>query len=334
MTPRDRPLVTLAVLAFNQQEYIEVSIRAALAQTYSPLEILFSDDCSTDESFARIEALAAGYSGPHAIRLNRNPDNLHIGAHIQRIADLAGGELIVINAGDDVSEPGRVERLVVAWMSANPRPDLLHSDTRRLSPEGELGAVMKPAELLRANPSALELALSGEGVIGATQAWSRALFDRFPPLGGHIHCEDRILPFRAALGGGIAYVPEPLVRYRTGGISADFLAGSAREVLWGSGLKVHRWLRDGFAQMQRDLAARPDLPADNNLSRVLAEQEALHAAPLELAQAPYPQRWRVAGKVLRDSRLSFRDRLRPAIMYLAPALYSLQLEARRRLGRL
>nr|WP_314444342.1 glycosyltransferase [uncultured Sphingomonas sp.] len=334
MSPAERPLATLLVLAFNQEDYIEEAVLAAFAQSYSPLEILLSDDCSTDRTFARMQALAAGYGGPHRVRLNRNAANLHIGAHIQKAAELSTGALIVVNAGDDVSEPNRVERLVSAWLSADPRPDLLHGDARRLSPEGEIGVVIKPSPLLRSNPTPMALALSGDGVMGATQAWSRTLFERFPPLGKHIHCEDRLLPFRAALGGGNLYVEEPLLRYRTGGISTDFLSDSAQDVLWGSGLKVGRWLRDGYAQMQRDLEARPDLAVDPDLHQVLAKKEALHAAPLALAAAPYDKRLRVAATILRDDRLPWRDRLRPVFMYLAPALWSWQLEAKRRQGRL
>lgn len=332
MNRSDRPLVTLVVLGFNQERFIDKAIEGALAQTYSPLQILLSDDQSTDDTFSRMQAAAATYAGPHRIVLNRNAVNLHIGAHIQRAAELSEGELIVVNAGDDMSEPNRVERLVATWLSSEPRPGLLHTASRRLSPEGELGSVIEPPFLLRTNPSPLQLAEAGEGVVGATQAWHRSLFDRFPPLGQHIHCEDRILPFRAALSGGIAYLPEPLVRYRTGGISADFIAGTARDVLWGSGLKVHRWLRDGFAQMQRDLDARPDLAVGPDLPRILAEQEARHAAPLTLAAAPYAKRWFKAAALLADGQLTLRDRVRPAFMYLAPAVWSLQLEAKRRLG--
>ena len=46
MTPgkEDRPLVTFFLFAYNQEKYIEEACRAALAQTYSPLEIIFSED--------------------------------------------------------------------------------------------------------------------------------------------------------------------------------------------------------------------------------------------------------------------------------------------------
>lgn len=334
MSEEERPLVTLALLGYAQEDLIEEAILAAFAQTYSPLEIILSDDCSPDGTFAKMEQLAGEYSGPHRVRLNRNPANLHIGAHIQKVAELSNGELIVVNAGDDVSEHHRVERLVDEWLSLSPRPDLLHSDVRRLSLDGELGIVEKPAAVLRFNPSATALARSGDGVMGATQAWSRTLFEQFPPLERHIHCEDRILPFRAALGGGIRYIQEPLLRYRTGGVSADFMAATAHDALWGSGLKVHRWLRDGFAQMRRDIASRPDLAIDPALPAILAEQEARHAAPLALAAAPAKERWKIAAALLRSSKLPLRDRVRPAFMYLLPALWTLQLKAKQRLGRL
>ena len=44
----DRPLVTFALFAYNQEKYIREAVEGAFAQTYAPLEIILSDDCSTD----------------------------------------------------------------------------------------------------------------------------------------------------------------------------------------------------------------------------------------------------------------------------------------------
>ena len=71
-----RPLVTLALMAYNQEQMIEGAVGGALAQTYSPLEILISDDCSTDRAFECAAAAVDDYEGPHQLRLNRNPHNL------------------------------------------------------------------------------------------------------------------------------------------------------------------------------------------------------------------------------------------------------------------
>ena len=67
---------------------MRASIEAAFAQTWSPLEILLSDDCSPDGTFAVMQEMAAAYSGPHRVILNRNPKNLGITAHVDRIMEL------------------------------------------------------------------------------------------------------------------------------------------------------------------------------------------------------------------------------------------------------
>src|SRR5207248_10197804 len=106
MTP---PLITFAVASFNQKDYIREAIESAFAQSYSPLDIIISDDCSKDETFAIAQSMAAAYKGPHSVRLNRNPSTLGIGAHTNRLMELCRGELIVVAAGDDVSLPNRTE---------------------------------------------------------------------------------------------------------------------------------------------------------------------------------------------------------------------------------
>src|SRR5215212_7155005 len=99
----DRPLVTFALFAYNQERFIAEAVRGALSQTYSPLEIIISDDGSTDRTFEIIEGEVAGYAGPHEIRLNRIEQNIGWGAHINLVMEMVKGKLIVVAAGDDVS---------------------------------------------------------------------------------------------------------------------------------------------------------------------------------------------------------------------------------------
>src|SRR5712664_440400 len=98
----DRPLVTFAIAAFNQERFIREAVEAAFAQTYSPLEIVLSDDCSEDRTFEIICELAKAYRGPHRVVLNRNPVRRSIGGHINRIVEISQGELILSAAGDDI----------------------------------------------------------------------------------------------------------------------------------------------------------------------------------------------------------------------------------------
>ncbi|HUF60663.1 MAG TPA: glycosyltransferase, partial [Verrucomicrobiales bacterium] len=54
----ERPLVSFLLLAYNQEQYIHEAVEGAFSQTYSPLEIILSDDCSTDRTFEIMREMA------------------------------------------------------------------------------------------------------------------------------------------------------------------------------------------------------------------------------------------------------------------------------------
>lgn len=80
----DRPLVTFALFAYNQEKYIREAISGAFSQTYSPLEIIMSDDNSLDSTYEIMREEARAYQGPHKIILNRNSSNLGIAYHVNK----------------------------------------------------------------------------------------------------------------------------------------------------------------------------------------------------------------------------------------------------------
>lgn len=112
----ERPLVTFALFAYNQEKYIREAVEGAFAQTYEPLEIILSDDCSTDDTFKIMLKLAADYSGPHQIICRQNCENIGTYNHVITVAREANGQFLIVNAGDDVSYPNRAEILVHNWL--------------------------------------------------------------------------------------------------------------------------------------------------------------------------------------------------------------------------
>ncbi len=103
--------MSILLIAFNQEKQIADVVRSALAQTYAPLEIIISDDASSDATFAAIEAAIAGYSGPYKVIARRNVANCGISAHLALIAQMAQGEpCCLVAAGDDMSAQNRVRR--------------------------------------------------------------------------------------------------------------------------------------------------------------------------------------------------------------------------------
>ena len=86
--------VTFALLCYNQEKFIREALRGAFRQDYQPLEILISDDHSTDASFDILREEVANYSGPRTVRLVRNGENLGF-ENFARTAEAASGEFLI-----------------------------------------------------------------------------------------------------------------------------------------------------------------------------------------------------------------------------------------------
>ncbi|MFZ9020596.1 MAG: glycosyltransferase family 2 protein, partial [Paracoccaceae bacterium] len=59
--------VSFLILTYNQVDFVENALSGAFSQTYSPLEIVISDDASTDGTREKIKEMVAQYSGPHSV---------------------------------------------------------------------------------------------------------------------------------------------------------------------------------------------------------------------------------------------------------------------------
>ena len=225
----DRPLITFAVFAYNQVRWVRAAVEAALAQTWTPLQIILSDDGSTDGTFAIMEELAHSYHGPHQVQLNRNPRNLGIGGHVNRVMELVAGDLVVVAAGDDISVPHRTASIAEVWLGSGRRAMSIHSAVTEMDADGSLLSLrgFNGAEAL--NDTA-RVARKGIGILGASHAWAREVFDRFGPMMSDIVNEDVVIPFRSSLLGTVAYIEEPLVRYRVGQSSWHGVRGGSTEV--------------------------------------------------------------------------------------------------------
>ena len=115
----DRPLVTFALFAYNQEKYIREAVEGAFAQTYEPMEIVLSDDCSGDRTFEIMQEITRNYCGPKKVIVRQTERNCGTLLHVVDVARLARGELLVLAAGDDISKPQRTETLVEALKSTN-----------------------------------------------------------------------------------------------------------------------------------------------------------------------------------------------------------------------
>ena len=219
------PLVSFILLTYNQQEFVEEATRSALLQTYHPLEIIISDDASTDLTFERATAVIREYKGPHAVTCRVNARNLGTNAHLNIAAGHARGEFIVVAAGDDISLPARVEQLVMQWQSG---ASGAFSNATIINAHGNTQDIfVRRGYKHMANWRAMVLA-GTHGAWGCTLSWERNVFDTFGDMPEDIMGEDAVIPFRCGLLNGLSYVDEPLVQYRDHGENISFWAEERR----------------------------------------------------------------------------------------------------------
>lgn len=227
-----KPKVSVIVLTYNQEETIGETLDSILEQEAPfPYEIVVSDDCSYD-STARICRDYADFY-PDRIRFRQTPRNLGLVENYYDTLKLCRGEYIADCAGDDRwTDPMKLFKQA-ELLDRHPEVVLVHTGWHWLdetaeertpgNPEAASDPALKPfvaagelvAELLKRQ---------GKPLIHSCTAMYRReaalkAYEKYPELfqADWLPCEDLQLMCCLANEGGIAYLPESTLDYRTGG---------------------------------------------------------------------------------------------------------------------
>lgn len=207
------PRVSFVIIAFNQSAYIEEAVAAALAQDYPNLQIVLSDDNSSDDTFDRMKAMAAAYRGPHTVVLNRTGGGRGVLAHFYDALVHVDGMLMVGAAGDDVSAPNRVSRLVEAWQGSGAAG--IYSAWNRVDVGGRFLATEGIAQQHDRDMIAYFPDRNVTIAFGCTAAYDTAFLRSIPIPARTIWSEDYFWSAVAMLAGrDILYLEDALVDYR------------------------------------------------------------------------------------------------------------------------
>ena len=105
MTIKKESLISVILSVKNDEKNIEKSIRSILNQTYSNIELLLCDDCSTDNTLKVIENIS-----DKRIKLYQNQTNLGLTKSLNKLIQSANGNYIARQDSDDYSYPKRIEK--------------------------------------------------------------------------------------------------------------------------------------------------------------------------------------------------------------------------------
>ncbi|MGB3797138.1 MAG: glycosyltransferase, partial [Alteraurantiacibacter sp.] len=127
-----RPTVSVVVLSYNQEKYIEKALESALMQegpfTY---EIILADDGSTDKTPQILRQFAR--KNPHTVRNISSPWNMGISENFKRAFEEASGEYVAILEGDDFWTADDFLATKVDFMQRNPECSMVFSKIKMMA---------------------------------------------------------------------------------------------------------------------------------------------------------------------------------------------------------
>lgn len=214
---KEKPIVSYVLTAYNIEDFIEEAIRCAFAQTYTPLEIVLSDDCSTDRTFEIMEEMAKNYTGPHTIKLNRNNTNLGITRHMNKAyLEIATGDIIIAAHGDDISIPERTS-LSVEFLKKHPDVTAVSLSMESIDAQGKSTFTDNACV---ANTRYYDFEKGGN-IPAPSRAFYKNVMTTFGPLNDDCPTEDELITGRALMLGKNAFLPEVGVYYRKHALSSS-----------------------------------------------------------------------------------------------------------------
>jgi len=209
-------VASVVLLTYNQAAFVQEAFESILNQDTDDIEIVVSDDCSSDSTWDVILAVAQSYVGPKKLILSRNASNLGIVDNYAAAVEQSTGELIFMAAGDDISMPDRCSKSIQFWLDNQKKYDLVAADAIDMAYAGEH---LKMKETDRLEEWSVKRWFEGRPFFfGASFMVTRRLLI-LAPLNNQLPYEDQCLVFRSLLLGGAIRLPEPLVCHRRGGMT-------------------------------------------------------------------------------------------------------------------
>ena len=219
--------ISYCIASYNQEKFIADTIQSVLRQDYPSLEVIISDDNSTDKTFSIIKTIVNDYQGSHKIILNRNESNIGIGGHFSKIMNLCNGKYIIFLGGDDIAKPNHAS-IAFETIKKYPEVNMVDFNAEIINEKGEK---------IRDNKLKFEtkryfikdyLELKTIFSFAPGRIFNRELIDSFEEISENCPTEDSILVLRSLLTTGFIRANISPIYYRIHSNNASSSIGLSR----------------------------------------------------------------------------------------------------------
>ena len=101
------PLITIGIPTRNRASLVKHCVASALAQSYRNIEVLVSDNASTDGTLATLKSI-----DDERLRVIRNPEDIGHVKNFAKCLQEARGDYLVLASDDNILEPSFLEKCV------------------------------------------------------------------------------------------------------------------------------------------------------------------------------------------------------------------------------
>jgi glycosyltransferase involved in cell wall biosynthesis len=205
-----KPLVSVLIPNYNHEKFLRFSIESAFSQTYKNIEVIFSDNCSTDDSIKiAMEYLDRG------LIINKRPLNTWF--YYDTAFAFCRGKYFMVLCADDCIRPDFINTAVTVMEEYN-TVGFVQGERDYITENGEIieldyffnqsfmcpGIEMLPIYVLTDVGMAVQTLIRRESFVNAGQYDTDADYS----------CIDRELWFRLAMVSDYAYIREKTSLYR------------------------------------------------------------------------------------------------------------------------
>jgi GT2 family glycosyltransferase len=269
-----QPLVSIVIPVFNQRaEYFRRCIESALSQGQPAIEIVISDNHSTNDC----DSVVAEFSSDPRIRLVRPPRHLPIVQHFAYAGFQARGEFISYLPSDDCLEPNWLTEMLSA-LQKHPAASFAYCDIYRHDQKsGQTSRYRGDGYASRCIPNTEAMHIFGKLISGASSAFIVGALIRsnaFFKCGG-VHDAGAMYAGDLTIGlgllryGDVVYVAQPLVHYTAWAKSDEKMTGSKWHVVTCQDVvKILAWAENDLVLL--DIARRGRFSFKKSRSRMLA----------------------------------------------------------------
>lgn len=127
--PIDKPLVSVLMITYKHEQFIEQAIRGVLDQVCDfEYELIVADDNSPDNTRAIVDSLISVHQNGHCVKYTRHEHNMGMHRNADFVFQAARGKYIAICEGDDYwSDPNKLQ-IQADFLEQNEDYGLVHHE--------------------------------------------------------------------------------------------------------------------------------------------------------------------------------------------------------------